>query len=91
MATVLPGDSAERVPGKVAVVLIASAVYILANLVADVLAIIANPRLRTRISLRAGQLLPVAVRPSPPRLFLRFPVRGAPRRGAAARSLLGAF
>jgi peptide/nickel transport system permease protein len=35
------------VPVVEAVALIASAVYILANLVADVLAILANPRLRT--------------------------------------------
>jgi peptide/nickel transport system permease protein len=40
--------SVRDVPVVEAVALIASAVYILANLVADVLAIIANPRLRTR-------------------------------------------
>jgi peptide/nickel transport system permease protein len=40
--------SVRDVPVVEAVALIASAVYILANLVADVLAILSNPRLRTR-------------------------------------------
>jgi peptide/nickel transport system permease protein len=40
--------SVRDVPVVEAVALIASAVYILANLAADVLAILANPRLRTR-------------------------------------------
>jgi peptide/nickel transport system permease protein len=39
--------SVRDVPVVEAVALIASAVYILANLVADVLAILANPRLRS--------------------------------------------